>query len=103
MIQCHLRNSLGGRQSREYYPYFTQEAGKGKSTWLLNGREDPNLGLEFPNSVLFLCCVQLGDNINARMQTETALGILKNGRREMRDEWQQSRKAVGRAKLSAKG
>lgn len=69
----------------------------------MNGREDPNLGLEFPNSVVFLYCVQLGNNINTRMQTETVLEILKNRRREMRDEWQQSRKVAGRAKPGAKG
>lgn len=58
-------------------------------------------------SFLILCSVlysvQLGDNINARMQTETALGVLKNGGRETTDEWQQSRKASRRADLDAKG
>lgn len=52
-------------------------------------------------SILYL--VLLGDNINGRMQTETSLGILENGGREVRDEWQQSRPASGRAELDAQG
>lgn len=101
VIQCHLNSPGRPVESRECYPYFTQEEAKSKATWLVNGREDPNLDLGLPNSCLY--CVQLGGNINARMQTEAALGILKNGGREMRNEWQQSRKAAGRGKLGAKG
>lgn len=56
---------------------------------------------------LILCSVLysvlLGDNINDRMQTKSNLGILRNGGREMRVEWQPSRKASGRVELHAKG
>lgn len=56
---------------------------------------------------LILCSVLysvlLGDNINARIETETSLGILEHGGREVRDEWQQSRQASGRVELDAQG